>query len=130
MTTALVIFLSLIAMIGFLRLRRWLAGRSLTHYSARALQSGSDNLSGKIFLDVRSAQERSHNAIKGSVHIPLHELRNRVDELDKYRNREIICFCQSGSRSIAAVNILKRQGFTAANLRGGISEWNFQNVPP
>ncbi len=128
MNTTSIIFLLIIVVIVLFRVRRWIAARSLKQYSARELQGEKENSPGRIFLDVRTMQERSHGAIHGSVHIPLHELGKKITDLNKYRDQEIICYCQSGSRSATAAIILRRQGFTVANLKGGISEWNFQKL--
>jgi rhodanese-related sulfurtransferase len=51
-----------------------------------------------------------------------------MKELEKYRSREIICYCASGSRSVNAALKLKKAGFKAGNLRGGIGKWNFSNL--
>lgn len=82
-------------------------------------QSGSP-----VLLDVRTNAERERKSIKGSLHIPLHELGRRMEELEKHKSKEIICYCQSGSRSFSAAARLKKFGFTVANMNGGISEWN------
>jgi rhodanese-related sulfurtransferase len=47
-----------------------------------------------------------------------------MDELNKHKEREIICYCQTGSRSVSAAIILQKNGFNIANLRGGILGWN------
>jgi rhodanese-related sulfurtransferase len=78
-----------------------------------------------VLLDVRSAKERSASSIKGSIHIPISELPREVDRLERYKTREIICYCQTGSRSLVAAGRLKKLGFRVANLSGGIGEWNY-----
>lgn len=74
-----------------------------------------------VVLDVRSADERDASSIPGSIHIPLDELRDRVDELDK--SRPIIVHCFSGQRSYFAQRMLALNGFTVRNLAGGIRSW-------
>lgn len=78
-----------------------------------------------MLLDVRTDGERRGGQISGSAHVPLHMLRRRADELKKYKTREIICYCQTGSRSLRAAAILRRGGFNASSMDGGIGEWNF-----
>lgn len=80
---------------------------------------------GAVLLDVRTDAERAASHIPGSVHIPLHELKNRLGELEKYKGREIICYCRSGNRSRTAVSMLGGQGFDVANMSGGIMRWDF-----
>ncbi len=78
-----------------------------------------------VLLDVRSAKERSISSIKGSIHIPINELPREMERLEKYKSREIICYCQTGSRSLVAAARLKRLGFKVGNLNGGMGEWNY-----
>jgi len=54
----------------------------------------------------------------------LYELGTRSDELLKYKDKEIICYCRSGNRSLTAAAKLKKKGFNSANLKGGIIRWN------
>ena len=70
-----------------------------------------------LLLDVRRPDERAHGFIPGSMHIPLDELRQRLNELP--RDREIIAYCESGQRSYNAARILSQHGFQATNLSGG-----------
>lgn len=76
-----------------------------------------------VLLDVRTHREREARSIPGSLHIPLHELAGRREELKEHQGKTIICYCLSGHRSIAAADQLGRAGFTAASLQGGITAW-------
>jgi rhodanese-related sulfurtransferase len=113
------------AVIAFFYIRRLLRLRALTQYSPAEIESRLRSNDGLILLDVRTDAERQSGAIRGSLHIPLGSLRSRMKELDRHRNREIVCYCASGSRSASAALLLKKNGFTAGNLRGGMGEWNF-----
>ncbi len=78
----------------------------------------------KLFiLDVREVFEHQSQKIPGSTLIPLGELPQRLSELEKYRGKEIIVYCRSGSRSMSACKFLQSQGFNAINLSGGIIRW-------
>ena len=75
---------------------------------------------GKKFLDVRTSGEFQSGRLKvDTIHIPLNELRERLDELDK--NQAYIVSCHSGLRSYIAERILKQAGFTVQNLDGAYS---------
>ena len=75
---------------------------------------------GKKFLDVRTGGEFQSGRLKvDTIHIPLNELRERLDELDK--NQAYIVSCHSGLRSYIAERILKQAGFTVQNLDGAYS---------
>jgi rhodanese-related sulfurtransferase len=81
-----------------------------------------------LLLDVRTDKEWSEGHLKGAHHIPLHALARRIAELEKHKNREIICYCRTGNRSLTAAIRLKRMGFKVSHMRGGIAEWNFRNL--
>jgi rhodanese-related sulfurtransferase len=81
-----------------------------------------------VLLDVRTQDERNQGHIKGSLHIPINHLVEKIKILDKYRVKEIICYCHSGSRSRTATSILQRHGFSAVNMKGGMIEWNCLNL--
>lgn len=123
MTSDQIFLYAILGIMVIFYIRKQLLARSLNNYSGAEAQEKVRN--GSILLDVRSASERSSNSIPKSIHIPLHELSTRMKELEKYRGKEIICFCASGSRSVSAGIKLKKAGFTAGNLTGGIASWNF-----
>lgn len=73
---------------------------------------------GSIWLDVRFAKEFNHRCMPRAVNIPLHELRQRMAELDK--SRPYICYCKTGRRSSAAAFLLSQSGYNVSVLRGGL----------
>jgi rhodanese-related sulfurtransferase len=78
-----------------------------------------------VVLDVREDRERSVSHIQGDIHIPIKELLKNTDRLTRYKHKEIVCYCQTGSRSLIAATRLKKLGFKVANLGGGMGEWNY-----
>ncbi len=74
-----------------------------------------------IFLDVRMPVERMVGGIKESIIIPLEELRNRIDELDK--GKLIVTYCSIGLRGYVADRILRQNGFNSVNLAGGYNTY-------
>lgn len=78
------------------------------------------NNSNVLILDVRTPAERSAFHI-GGEHIPLSDLESHHDTLDK--NKTVICYCQSGARSLKAATILKNLGFNTLNLKGGLANY-------
>jgi rhodanese-related sulfurtransferase len=74
-------------------------------------------------LDVRRVREWDDSHINGATHIPLAELPERLDELD--RSAEWVVVCGSGYRSSIAVSLLLRAGFgRVANGMGGMDAWH------
>lgn len=70
-------------------------------------------------LDVRTGPERQTGYIDGFRHVPLDELRDRLDELGLDPKKPVYVHCHSGLRSYIACRILSQRGFDCYNLSGG-----------
>ena len=68
-------------------------------------------------LDARTPMEYSRGHAEGFINIPVDELRERMNELDK--DKPVYVICQSGLRSYIASRILMGNGFDAYNFAGG-----------
>ncbi len=76
------------------------------------------------FLDVRNEYEYEEQNL-GAKLIPLNELPDRLDEIEAWKNEEIIVHCRSGARSGQAKAFLTANGYTnVRNVLGGILAWN------
>ncbi len=81
-----------------------------------------------VLLDVREPWEREIAAIHPSIHIPLAEVSQRLDELP--RDRPVVVYCHSGARSAMVAGFLHARGFPrVANLEGGIDAWALEIDP-
>ncbi len=77
---------------------------------------------------VREPFEYEIARIDGAQLIPLGEIANRADELQ--RGQQIVVHCHSGTRSAQAVRLLQQRGFSNVyNLEGGIDAWSEQIDP-
>jgi rhodanese-related sulfurtransferase len=124
MTTEQILLYALIALVAFYIIRKFFLIRSIKHYSASDASQKIKKERNVVLLDVRTDTERKQGSIKGSFHIPLTSLSSSQNELKKFKDAEIICYCRTGSRSLNAAAKLKKLGFNASNLRGGIIRWN------
>lgn len=79
-------------------------------------------------IDVRTEIEYKNGNIEGSLNIPVDDLRNRVNELDK--NKEILLHCQVGLRGYIAARILMARGFKVKNLTGGYKTYTMSKFRP
>lgn len=68
-------------------------------------------------LDVRTKEEYENGKIEGFINIPLDELRNNLDKLNK--NKKVYVTCQVGLRGYIASRVLQANGFDCYNLSGG-----------
>src|SRR6266853_1087394 len=79
-------------------------------------------------VDVREPFEYEIARIDGAQLIPLGEIANRADELQ--RGQQIVVHCHSGTRSAQAVRLLQQRGFSNVyNREGGIDAWSEQIDP-
>jgi len=83
-----------------------------------------------IVLDVRERSEYDAGHVLNAKFIPLGKLKERMGELEKYRDHPIVVVCRSGNRSGTACFLLTKQGFAQAyNLAGGILAWQKNQLP-
>jgi len=77
-----------------------------------------DTIGGGFVLDVRETPELAVEHVPEGVHIPLEELRSRLDELP--RDQPIHVVCRSGQRAYYATCLLRQHGFDARVVAGGM----------
>jgi rhodanese-related sulfurtransferase len=81
-----------------------------------------------LLVDVREAWELEIARLPGAVHIPMGEIPERLDELD--RGRDLVILCKAGGRSLSVARFLEAQGYpSVTNLTGGILAWQ-RDVDP
>jgi rhodanese-related sulfurtransferase len=79
-------------------------------------------------IDVRETKERTGGFIANDLHIPLAQMKTKLDTLKKDNN--IVIYCRSGSRSAFACKQLTKAEFTKVyNLKGGFMAWLKANMP-
>lgn len=89
------------------------------------LQNSIDGNEKITILDVREPAEYAFGHIPGAINIPLGEIENRFEELDKNGNLHVIC--RTGSRSDLAAQQLTEKGFQhVKNVVPGMKDWKGQ----
>ena len=124
MTTEQILLYALIALIVYYIGKKIYLIKSIKQYSPVDAAAKVKKERNVVFLDVRTEKERKQSNIKGSHHIPVTDIKVRGQELKKFKDAEIICYCQTGSRSLSAAAKLNKMGFNASNLSGGMIRWN------
>lgn len=80
-----------------------------------------------ILIDVRSEEEYEEKNIEDSINIPLNNLLYSIDDIEEYKDKDVIIYCRSGHRSITACNLLSMEGFNKIyNLEKGIIGYDFK----
>jgi rhodanese-related sulfurtransferase len=95
--------------------------------SATELRASLAGAAPPVVLDVREAYEWRQVRLADALHIPMNDLPARVGELDP--SRPVIVMCAHGMRSYSVAAWLNDQGYDAASLRGGISQWAGEGGP-
>ena len=81
-------------------------------------------------LDVRQPDEHAFVSLPDSTLIPLGELSARADEIEEWKEEEVVVYCHHGIRSANAIAQLRAIGFTNLhNLSGGIDRWSTEVDP-
>ncbi len=118
MDTASTILLTIIVLYLIYIIFGVLSRMGIKQLSARNL----DQKRGIVILDVRTDKEYEQGHIPGSVHVQLSEIGDKVKKLKK--DKELVVYCQNGSRSIWAIKRLMGMGYkNLYNLKGGYNAW-------
>nr|WP_088319418.1 TSUP family transporter [Kineosporia sp. R_H_3] len=105
-------------------------GSRLTPGRLAELTTGeaADAADAPVVVDVRNIGEREGGHIPGSLHIPLAELRRRMDEIPA--GRPVVLHCAGGWRSSVAASLLRNAGRSdVSDLVGGFAAWQAMNEP-
>ncbi len=98
-------------------------GKSLSTRELTALVNADQ----AVVLDIRPAKEFASGHIVDALNIPADKLNSRMTELEKYKGKTIILVDAMGQHSGTWGGVLKKAGFNAAKLSGGIGSWRGDN---
>jgi rhodanese-related sulfurtransferase len=92
-------------------------GGSLSGVEARKLVA-----EGAALVDVRTPEEFAAGHLQGAVNIPLSQVEKRLKEFGP-KDRPIVVYCRSGSRSASAARTLKSNGYLQVQDLGSMGRW-------
>ncbi|PGZ95269.1 sulfurtransferase [Bacillus pseudomycoides] len=122
MSTNVALNIVFIALISWFVISRFLPVKGVKNISGKELKDEIKKKN-KQLIDVRTPGEFRGNHIHGFRNIPLNELVQKANSLDK--NKEVVVICQSEMRSKQATKVLKKLGFKhIVNVSGGMNAWN------
>jgi rhodanese-related sulfurtransferase len=102
-------------------------GAPVPSIQVHELQKKLANGNRPFLLDVRQPEEYPLAHIAGSKLIPLGELSKRLNEVPK--DREVVCICATGHRSVPAVRKLAAAGYSASSMKNGMIAWQMARLP-
>ena len=116
--------------IGLLFLLIWDSGQKAgpkvsTHEATRLINTENAKI-----VDIREKGEFSAGHIVDSINMTNAQIKDRITELEKFKDSPIIVVCKSGQTASVASKTLKDNGFPQVyRLQGGIMEWQNNNLP-
>ena len=78
-------------------------------------------------IDVRQLDEHEAGRIAGTRLIELSDLAAQAETIE--RERPVVFYCRSGSRSAMAADAFSAAGYDAHNMAGGLLEWHARGLP-
>ena len=85
-----------------------------------------------LLIDIRSPAEFNggYGHIQDARSIHILELESKFEELQPFKNKEIVTMCPGGGLSLVAVEILEKAGFKdVKSLKGGTDLWHKKGYP-
>ena len=83
-----------------------------------------------IILDVRTPREYQQGHVPGAVNLPYQQIGRRLAELQEFKDREVVVYCEVGPRARVAQATLQQAGFTdVRHLAGDMAGWRRARLP-
>lgn len=117
------LFVVLLALLLAHEARR--GGRSLSHRELTTLVNAGQG----VVLDVRPKKEFATGHIVDALNLPYDKLAAHLSELEKHRGKTLVVVDAMGQHAGTVCRELKKAGFEAAKLGGGMSSWRGENLP-
>jgi rhodanese-related sulfurtransferase len=115
-----IIIIALVIVIGFSIFRYF---RQRAYLKTLTEQQFREGYRKAQLIDVREPQEFKKGHILGARNIPVTQMKHRLVELRK--DKPVYLYCQSGSRSARAAQLLGKKGYKDLNqLKGGFKKWS------
>ena len=120
-------FFAVAGMLLYTEIARARAGGSaLSPFAATRLLNDGDAL----VLDVRDEKEFKAGHVLNAKNVPVGQMDQRLHELQKYKGRDVLVYCDSGMRTSRAIARLRKEGFEKLHtLAGGLTAWEKASLP-
>lgn len=124
------LFVAFVATLGMLVYTEYMrfssANTALSPFEVTQKMNGGE----AVILDVRDDSEYKAGHLLNARSFPVSKLDERMHELEKYKDKEVLVYCDSGMRATRALAKLKKNGFSSLfSLAGGLAAWEKANLP-
>jgi len=83
-----------------------------------------------VMFDLRSENNFKEGHILNAINIPADKLSERQNQLQKFKERHVILYCNNGAESTRASRVLRHNGFDKIHcLKGGLQAWRNASLP-
>lgn len=126
-TLLFIAFLITLGMLVYTEYMRFgTANTALSPYDATQKMNAGES----VFLDVRDEAEFKVGHLLNARSMPVNKLADRMHEIEKLKEKDVVIYCDNGMRASRAVAKLKKEGFTKIfTLAGGLVAWEKANLP-
>jgi rhodanese-related sulfurtransferase len=85
---------------------------------------------GALLIDLRGKELYDAGHIGEARNVPMAELASQAESLKKWRDKNVITYCDTGTTGAGGARALTKLGFTKVfNLQGGLNAWLKDNLP-
>jgi rhodanese-related sulfurtransferase len=85
---------------------------------------------GALIIDLRTKESYDAGHIGDARNVPMAQLESQAESLKKWRDKNVITYCDSGTSGANGARVLMKLGFTKVfNLQGGLNAWLKDNLP-
>jgi len=104
--------------------------RMLTFAALSAMQAVRLMNQGALVIDLRGKELYEAGHIGDARHVPAAELEAQAESLKKWRDKNVITYCDTGIAAANGARLLTKLGFTKVfSLQGGVNAWVKDNLP-
>ena len=101
------------------------SGYAISGAALSAIEEDNRAKENYLVIDVRSSEEYAAGHIKHAINIPLGELESRLDEINAYKDKNVVLYCNTGNRSGKALDLLKQKGFSVLMNAPGVKQYDY-----
>lgn len=92
------------------------------------LMADSSKAADVIVVDVRKEDEFKAGHIKGAINIALEDIEAKLSELEAYKDKTVVLYCNTGNRSGKAGTQLVEKGFKTVYNADGVKKFEYELV--
>lgn len=81
-----------------------------------------------LIIDVRDASDYEKGHIANAINIPVGDVEGRINELEGYKDKNVVLYCNSGKKSATAAETLVSNGFKNVNNAQGVKDFEYDLV--